>query len=63
RRDPQRQFVEADAAEAAVWRERFAAAAEDWRVRSPDNDVLIERFDEILAEIRVEADAAPDGSH
>jgi TRAP-type C4-dicarboxylate transport system substrate-binding protein len=62
RRDPQRQFVEADAAETAVWRERFAAAAEDWRVRSPDNDVLISRFDEILAEIRAEADAAPDGS-
>jgi TRAP-type C4-dicarboxylate transport system substrate-binding protein len=55
RRDPERQFVEADAAEAAIWRERFAAAAEDWRTRSPDHDVLIERFDEILAEIRAEA--------
>ncbi|NOX82948.1 MAG: hypothetical protein GXP06_08165 [Alphaproteobacteria bacterium] len=62
RRDPERQFVEADAVEAAIWRERFAAAAEDWRVRSPDHDVLIERFDEILAEIRAEAATALDGS-
>ncbi len=59
RRDPQRQFVESDSEEAALWRERFAAAAEDWRARSPDHDILIERFDEILAEIRAEGDAAP----
>jgi len=62
RQDPERNFVESNAADAAIWRRRFKAAAEDWRRRDPQNDLLIERFDEILAEIRAEpAPAAATG--
>jgi len=57
RQDPERHFVESNIEDEELWRERFAAAAEEWRRRSPDHDVLIEQFDVILAEIRAEAQA------
>ncbi len=52
RADSVRSFVESDPADSAVWRVRFETAAEDWRKRSPSHDLLIKRFDEILADMR-----------
>ncbi len=65
RQDPDRHFVESNVKDEEMWRERFAAATDEWRKRSPDHDALIEQFDIILAEIRAEeqARAAPDSAH
>jgi TRAP-type C4-dicarboxylate transport system substrate-binding protein len=58
--DESRQFVAANADDAAVWRQRFERAADDWRSESDDNERVAAAFEAILDEIMREEAGAPE---